>query len=286
MTKPLIKWTGGKTQIVDTLLEIIPKEIDNYHEIFLGGGSVLIKVIESKRVNGKIFAYDVNEQLIRFYKDVQNRPLELYNITKTMVDMFLSLSSHKATTRNPKTHHQASQSREAYYYWIRKIYNNSPISIERSAIFLFLNKTSFRGLYRVGPNGYNVPYGHNKNPQIIDKEHLLKVSDLIQGVEFHSLSFENSLKTNIKENDFVYLDPPYVQENSTSFVGYTKNGFEFHEILFRMIKELNCKWLLSNSNTDIVKKSFENYHTREIIVRRQINSKNPGNKTSEILINN
>jgi DNA adenine methylase len=144
-------------------------------------------------------------------------------------------------------------------------------------------------MYREGPNGYNVPYGHyKKTPTIISRETLDIVSDLIKDVEFIHSCFSNSIK-NIKKGDFVYLDPPYAPENSKSFVKYVASGFdlETHELLFSKIKELDkVKFVMSNSNVKFVIDNFEDYECENIIARRAINSKKPGSTTKEVIIYN
>ena len=159
-------------------------------------------------------------------------------------------------------------------------------------MFIFLNKTCFRGVFRVGPRGFNVPYGHNINPEIINKEHLNEIHDLIQGVIFECCDFNTSL-TNVESNDFVYLDPPYAQETDTSFVGYTENGFgiEKHRQLFGLIHcltETNKKIMLSNADVNLVRENFTNikYNTLSILCKRSINSKNPDAKAKEVIIKN
>jgi DNA adenine methylase len=163
-------------------------------------------------------------------------------------------------------------------------------------MFIFLNKTCFRGVFRVGPNGFNVPYGHYKNPEIINKEHLEEIADLIQNVIFECCDFTTSL-TRIEPNDFVYLDPPYAPETSNSFVGYTENGFniENHNNLFKLIHNLtdtNKKIMLSNADVDLVRENFcncaknEKYSTLSILCKRSINSKNPDAKAKEVIIKN
>ena len=157
-----------------------------------------------------------------------------------------------------------------------------------------MNKTCFRGVFRVGPKGFNVPYGHYNNPEIINKEHLEEIHNLIQNVVFECCDFNTSLK-NIEPNDFIYLDPPYAPETDTSFVGYTENGFgiEKHSQLFGLCHGLcnglnNTKFMMSNSNTDYVKKNFpeEKYNIQVIMAKRSINSKNPDAKTKEVIIKN
>ena len=146
-------------------------------------------------------------------------------------------------------------------------------------------------MYREGPNGFNVPYGHyKKTPTIITKENLYKISDLIKDVIFIHEDFSDSLQ-NIKENDFVYLDPPYAPENKKSFVGYSAKGFTIdkHNELFTEINtfnERNIKFILSNAKVDLVLEYFKNYNFIDIKARRAINSKNPGSTTTEVIIYN
>ena len=159
-------------------------------------------------------------------------------------------------------------------------------------MFIFLNKTCFRGVFRVGPNGFNVPYGHYKNPEIINRDHLDEIHNLIQPVIFECCDFNTSL-TNVESNDFVYLDPPYAPETDTSFVGYTENGFNIdnHNNLFKLIHILtntNKKMMLSNADVSLVRENFttEKYNTTSILCKRSINSKNPDAKAKEVIIKN
>ena len=163
-------------------------------------------------------------------------------------------------------------------------------SCNGSAIFIFLNKTCFRGMFREGPNGYNVPYGNYSKPEIVNKKHLLRISKLIKNVNFTHMDFSESIK-NVKTKDFVYLDPPYAPETKTSFVGYTKKGFdiELHDNLFKKCNELKdkkIKFLLSNANVELVQNAFpkEKFTIKIIVCKRSINSKKPGSKTEEVLI--
>ena len=157
---------------------------------------------------------------------------------------------------------------------------------KHSAYFIFLNKIGFRGMYREGPNGFNVPFGHYKKvPEIFNKDQLYKIQSLIKNVNFYSLGFENSLE-NVDIGDYVYLDPPYAKENKKSFVGYNKQGFDLdtHIKLFSMVKNLKVKFLMSNSDVPLVTKTFVDYQILKIEARRAINSKNPGSKTMEVII--
>jgi DNA adenine methylase len=291
--KPIIKWIGGKTQIIDTVIENFPNEINNYHELFLGGGSVLIAVLQNVqknkiKINGTINAYDINETLINMYKNIQNNSKQVIIEINKIITIYNNLENI-SINRKPITILESKTSQESYYYWIRIQFNK--LSQEQkntflgSAYFIFLNKTCFRGVYREGPKGFNVPFGHYKNPEIINEEHIKRISKLIKNVKFNCSSFEQTFNK-IDKNDFIYLDPPYAPENNKSFVSYTSLGFtlEQHNLLFSLCKKF--KFLMSNADVELVKNSFlDTLYTIKIIsCKRSINSKKPGSKTNEVLI--
>ena len=307
ITKPIIKWVGGKTQIIDKIIDEYPTIIDNYHEIFLGGGSVLLALLSYKKANlitltGKIYAYDINETLISLYKNIQSKHNELYIELKKIIDEFNSCVDNEDSVlnRKAKTLTEAKAKPENYYYWSRDRYNKLSDSdkngILGTALFIFLNKTCFRGVYRMGPNGFNVPYGNYSKPEIINKEHLKEVHELIQGVIFTYCDFSVSLQKCIDSspggyNDFIYLDPPYAPENTKSFVGYNKDGFNLdqHIKLFGLCKELKIKkikFMMSNADVELLKEHFPSnaFNTQSITVKRSINSKKPDSKTKEVII--
>ena len=303
--KPLLKWVGGKTQIMDKLMEDFPREMNNYHEIFLGGGSVLLTLLskiknDEIKVRGNIYAYDLNEPLIYIYKNIQIHHNELYNQLKNIIDEFNSCCNEtdkEKVNRKPASLTEAKLARENYYYWTRTQYNKLSLvnkkTTQGSAMFIFLNKTCFRGVFRVGPNGFNVPYGHYNNPEIINKPHLDEIHALIKNVVFLASDFSDSL-ANVESDDFVYLDPPYAPETSTSFVGYTEKGFGIneHTSLFRLVHELtaadNKKITLSNADVTLVRDNFANskYTITSMLCKRSINSKNPSAKAKEVIIRN
>tara|TARA_B100001063_G_scaffold174672_1_gene163650 strand:- start:5536 stop:6429 length:894 start_codon:yes stop_codon:yes gene_type:complete len=289
--KPFLKWIGGKTQIIESIIDKFPKKMNNYHEIFLGGGSVLLALltlVNDKKIviKGNINAYDINKNLIYVYKNIQD------NIEEVLKELTILKEEYKGLTgeeiiRKPKNEEEAKSSKESYYYWCRTIFNfMKKYTPKHSAYFIFLNKIGFRGMYREGPNGFNVPFGHYKKvPEIFNKDQLYKIQSLIKNVNFYCLGFENSLEY-VDIGDYVYLDPPYAKENKKSFVGYNKQGFDLdtHIKLFSMVKNLKVKFLMSNSDVPLVTKSFVDYQILKIEARRAINSKNPGSKTMEVII--
>lgn len=284
--KPLLKWVGGKTQILEKVMTLFPSEINNYYEPFTGGGSVLLGILSlieknKIKVNGNIYASDANKDLISFYKQIVKTPKlfcrELDNLIKEY---------NKRSDDN-----EQDDSKEKFYYKMREKYNTGELSdVEKTTLFFFLNKTCFRGVYRIGPNGFNVPFGHYKNVSFYDKAHFTKVVELLKPVTFIHSDFKDILK-NVTENDFVYLDPPYVPEKKTSFVKYTKDSFneQDHKALFELCKNFkknNIKILMSNSDVEMVRNSFnkDGFTIESILCKRTINSKNPSSKTNEVLI--
>ena len=295
ITTPILKWVGGKTQIIDNVLETFPKEFDNYYEPFLGGGSVLLGMLSlvkqgKIKINGNVHASDLNKHLINLYINIQSKPSEVISELKKIVADY-SKCVGTTINRKPSTYDEAFTSPETYYYWIRSQFNKfRDDTPHTSAMFLFINKTCFRGMYREGPNGFNIPFGNYKSPFVIDEQHIQNTSMLIKHVQFKHCSFNEAL-SNINVGDFAYIDPPYAPESSTSFVSYTSEGFnlEKHTELFDMCNKMmfnKIKFTMSNSDVDMVKESFKSpqYEIKQIVCRRAINSKKPDSKTNELLI--
>jgi len=300
ITSPFMKWVGGKTQILDSVLKLFPKKIKNYYEPFLGGGSVLLGLLShiqhgNIEISGKIYASDLNSNLIGLYKNIQQYPDLIITEIKKLIDEFKSING-TSVNRKASTLEEAQTSPESYYYWIRSRFNaftkDERQQPNASAMLLFMNKTCFRGVYREGPNGFNVPFGNYKNPGILDEAHIRHVSELIKDVVFTHCSFTDALN-GVEEGDFVYMDPPYAPETEKSFVSYTSNGFnlECHNTLFKICEKMNAekiKIVMSNAEVKLVRDAFPSpvYSTKIISCRRAINSKNPESKTNEVLITN
>jgi DNA adenine methylase len=278
--KPPLKWVGGKTQLLPTLLNAFPHTITNYHEPFLGGGSVLLATLAAAaagtiQIAGKVYASDLNPHLINFYTNLQQHTTLLIGAIRRLADLYL-----------------AAADKEAFYYDIREKFNTDPTdspakSLLAAARFLVLNKTCFRGLYREGPRGFNVPFGNYMTPAFPSAEELREVAALICDVVFACQPYTTSL-TAVREGDFVYLDPPYVPITDTSFVGYTKSGFseEHHRGLFALTRSLPAPFLMSNALAPIIEEAFPTttYLIDRIECRRAINAKNPGATATEVLI--
>ena len=160
--KPIIKWVGGKTQIIDKIMEHFPTNINNYYELFLGGGSVLLALLEMQKNNkiiieGTINAYDVNPIIINMFINIRDNPLEIYKYIKKLIFHFNKITTNNVINiiyRKAK-HKNQIDSKEGFYYWLRYKFNKlkkKETSIRISAMFIFLNKTCFRGVYREGCN--------------------------------------------------------------------------------------------------------------------------------------
>ena len=292
--KPFVKWAGGKSGLLNQIDNYLPKELKNgkidcYIEPFVGGGAVLIDILQRFEVK-KVYAFDINQELINAYQVIKNDVDELVTILNILQKEYLKLDS---------------ESRKEYYYNERKKYNSyrlseNEISVFKAAEFIFLNKTCFNGLYRVNKDGdFNVPMGAYKNPTICDENNLKALSKLIQNVEFECVDYTEALKYS-NENTFVYFDPPYRPLNLTSgFTSYTKDDFddEDQKKLANFYKELNkteAKLMLSNSNPKNIDANdtffdeiYNGFNINEVYANRCINSKaTKRGAISELLITN
>ena len=275
---PFLKWAGGKTQLLDKIIPLIPNEIETYHEPFIGGGAVFFR-LASQRPNLKAKLSDTNEDLINGYVIIQNHVEDLiYSLDSISQDYF------------------SSNDKEKFFYKTREAYNTSKDKLERTKYMIFLNKTCFNGLYRVNRSGeFNVPYGDNKKPKILDKENLLAINKLLTkiDVDFQVLDYEQSLEL-CKKNDLCYLDPPYEPEKDQGFTNYTKNSFdqENQKRLSKVIERLtqkNTKIILSNSESKLIHNLYpgNKYTILKLPALRIINSDSTNRKgTVELVIMN
>lgn len=277
-----MKWVGGKTKLLDLLFKHFPSEIDTYYEPFLGGGSVLIHLLQSDIKVKKIKVNDFNKDLINVYRCIKEDPESLMSLLDDVIKVYNSADDMEHEKRkkfvNQTKEEAITNGKVGVYYYYRDLYNSTNDTLMKSALFIFLNKTCFRGLHRIGKNGFNVPFGHYKSPGFYSKENIMALSKAFYNVEFCSEDFECFLK-GVKDDDFVYMDPPY----RGTFTGYNKDNFGKDDDLVRVCKSLKF-WLQSNSKCDYNEEKYGNYRIINIDTRHSINSKNPGKDVKEILI--
>lgn len=274
--RPLVKWAGGKGQLLQVLEKYYPENFSTYYEPFLGGGAVFFHLF-TKRPPFKAVLSDINEELINTYLVVKEKVDELVKLLRV----------HKAKyKKGPKK----------YYYKVRDDQEPSD-KVERAARLIFLDKTCYNGLYRVNREGkFNVPFGRYKNPKICDEENLRAVGRVLRLSEAQLLAKDYQEATqNAKKGDFVYFDPPYQPASKTAnFTSYTNSGFSFQE------QERLCEWfgelhnrgcfvLLSNSDTKAIRELYRNrqYYVQPVSAMRAISckgSKRTGHK--ELIISN
>lgn len=293
MVKPFVKWAGGKNSLIPQLTKYYPLElkdgtIGRYIEPFVGGGSVLIDILQKYEVN-EAYAFDINIDLINCYNVIKSNVEELINQLDKKQKEFISLNNEK---------------RQKYFYEIREEYNSykleNELDIKRASEFIFLNRTCFNGLYRVNKDGkFNVPCGKYKNPTICDSNNLRNLSKLIQDVIFEYGDYRKS-EQYVDNNTFVYFDPPYRPISATAgFTSYTKEDFNDSDQIelakyYNKLSLKNAKLMLSNSNPKNINENdtffeeiYKGFYINEVFAKRMINSnaKERG-QISELLITN
>mgnify|MGYP001362348202 CR=1 FL=1 len=270
---PILKWVGGKRQLLHEIIPLIPAHISTYVEPFVGGGAVLFELQPTKAIIN-----DFNEELINVYKVIKESPNELINIL---------------------TKHKENNSRE-YFYEIRALdreenYFDKLPNVERAARTIFLNKTCYNGLYRVNSKGqFNTPYGKYKNPNIINEPLVFTMSEYFNknNIRILNTDYKDALK-NLRNGAFVYFDPPYLPISaSSSFTGYTENGFTLeHQIELKeqcdKLHKRGINFLLSNSDHPIIHDLYKDYNIKIIRAKRAINSKaDKRGEINEVLVYN
>ena len=287
--KPIIKWAGGKSQLLDDIRKKYPQKIERYCEPFVGGGAVLLDVLANFQPTD-VLVNDINAELVNTYKQI-----------KTNVDKLIEMLSDMQKSFWEK----GDSDRKAMYLEKRERFNSIKSScvhsdLEMAVLFIFLNKTCFNGLYRVNSKGlFNVPIGSYKKPPICDADNLRLISGLLKNVEIVCGDY-SQCENFIDKNTFVYIDPPYRPLTATaSFTSYSENEFgdkqqiELCNFIGR-ISNKGAKILASNSdpkNADETDCFFDDlysdYNIDRIGAKRMINSKGNSRGTiSELLICN
>ena len=270
--KPFVKWAGGKSQLVEKLLNRTPDNYNMYYEPFIGGGAFLFALKPKSAVIN-----DINEQLINIYNHLQACPLDVIRAVKTIEETPCS---------------------KEYYYKIRDKYNEKitkqELDAECAGLMIWINKHCFNGLYRVNSKGlFNVPYNNNKNANSIEANNLIAIGEYMSSnsVQIKCEDFEE-LCHSVKKNDFVYFDSPYVPVSETAmFTDYTKDGFSLEDhkrlaTLFKTLDKRGAKVMLSNHDVPLVWELYDGYNIERVNVKRNINSKADKRTGKEVIITN
>ena len=287
--KPFLKWAGGKTQLISEIEKNLPNSIiDTYVEPFVGSGAVLFWVLSEFPHLQKAVVNDINEDLINTYKSIQSSPKELISVLEIFEDEYHSLENF-------------DEKKKEYYYQKRELFNDRKQGqINHSALFIFLNRTCFNGLYRVNrKNEFNVPRGSYKKPTICDKSNILAVSEALQKVELLCGDFEQTVNRT-GSNTLFYFDPPYKPLSETSsFNSYAKDEFNDDEQIrlknfCEKLDALGHSWILSNSdvkgknpNDNFFDDLYADFEIKRVNAKRSINA-NPEKRglLKELLITN
>lgn len=269
---PFVKWAGGKRQLIPQIRERMPEKYNDYYEPFVGGGAVIFDLLPANALIN-----DINKALINTYRTICNESdAFLKEVNRLDNDMW--------------------EDGKKYYYSIREHYNDklmrSEYDIELAALFVFINKHCFNGLYRVNGKGlFNVPYNNSRRVSV-DENVIIATSEYLRGVTIIDGDFEQACK-NAKKGDFVFIDSPYAPLNPTSFESYTKEGFdiESHKRLAKLYDELTargCYCMLTNHNTELINELYGNkdYKIDVVSVKRMINSDASNRVGEEVIICN
>ena len=292
VAKPFVKWAGGKSQLLQEIDKTIPENLKQsefiYIEPFVGGGAVLLWVLQKYPNIKQAVINDINLELTNAYKIIKANVEQLILILKK-----LETEYHLLTDK--------LESQKEYYYDKRALFNmRKSDAITQTALFIFLNRTCFNGLYRVNKKDkFNVPIGSYKTPMICDEKNLRNVSKLLQKVIILNADFENTLKL-ATEKTLFYFDPPYKPlSNTSSFTSYAKYEFDDNEQIrlakfCKKIDLLGYYWILSNSDVkaknpdnNFFDELYSQFNIKRVLARRNINSNpNQRGELTELLITN
>lgn len=257
LISPILKWVGGKRQLLSDIMPLINKNCSTYVEPFVGGGAVFFELQPKKAIIN-----DYNAELINVYEVVRDFPEELIALLEV---------------------HNRENS-QAYFYQLRALDRSAEYSemsaVQKAARVLYLNKTCYNGLYRVNSAGqFNSPYGKYKNPKIVNAATIRAMSKYLKNpkITIKQGDYKDVLKK-VRKGAFVYLDPPYMPiSSSSSFTGYTENGFSFEQQAALKkecdkLKEKGISFLLSNSDCAEIRELYKEYDIKTVQAKRSINS--------------
>lgn len=293
--KPFLKWAGGKRQLLEQFKKHFPKDLSKegkikyFYEPFLGSGAVFFWVSQHCNIK-KAYLNELNPEIYLCYVAIKK------NVRAVIAQLNAYDAQYKAQTETGK---------ENLYYEVREEYNTTREKINfkkycpksaprRAAMTIFLNRTCFNGLYRVNSKGnFNVPFGRYHSPRICDAENLRSVSKLLQNVEISNKDF-SAVKSKLKEDSFVYFDPPYKPISETArFTSYSADSFgdKDQERLAKLVRQIDpkAKIMLSNSapKSDYFEKLYSGFRIEKISATRLINCvAEKRGKVNEILVMN
>lgn len=292
IAKPFLKWAGGKAQLISQIQKALPgfayKGKFTYIEPFVGSGAVLFWMLHNFPNIQKAVINDINADLVNTYNTIASNPRDLILILAQLQNEFYRLEGKE-------------EEKKEYYYRKRELYNKRTEENNiQAALFIFLNRTCFNGLYRVNRNNeFNVPMGSYKQPKICDRENILAVSKALQKVEILCGDYQATLKR-AGGNTLFYLDPPYKPlSNTSSFNAYAKDVFgDAEQIRLRdfchRLDKLKYGWILSNSDvkgkrgdSNFFDELYSGFNIQRVNAKRLINS-NPQKRgeLKELLITN
>ena len=267
MTKPFLKWAGGKRQLLPEIMALMPTHFNQYYEPFMGGGAVFFH-LQPHSAN----ISDINADLVNCYQIVRDKP-------------------HQLLTALKEYRYEAEQ-----YYEVRNLDRDEARyhaldDIARASRLIYLNRTGFNGMYRVNRKGhFNVPFGRYVNPKIVNEPLILDASRALQNAKIECAPYKQVLDAT-KEGDLVYLDPPYMPLSKTaSFTSYAKDDFGLDKQqelsdYCRFLHKKQVLFIASNAYLPAIKELYEGFNQKEIKARRAINSHaDKRQAVSEILI--
>ena len=261
--KPIIKWCGGKSQLLPQIKERLPEKFNTYYEPFCGGAAVLLDINPTEAVLN-----DINPELINKYLQVKYQPEKVIKFLTTYDNQ-----------------HEVWSEPKDYYYEVRRYFNEElgTGTAQQAARFIYLNKHCFNGLYRVNKKGeFNVPFNGKLSGWSVDPDHLCELSTRLKNVDIRCGDYVDAV-SNAKESDLVYFDPPYDYEREDGFVDYSNTGWTREDttklkLLCDQLVDKGCYVMLSNNSTTFIRELFDDarYLIEEIPVRRAINCKGTG----------
>lgn len=268
--EPFVKWVGGKRQFLSIIEERMPVKFETYYEPFVGGGALFFDLLPSKAVLN-----DKNSELMNAYKVVRDDPIGVID--------YLEVYDKEIKTGG-----------KDYYYKVRQIFNQrkrqQKLDVEQAALFIFLNKHCFNGVYRLNSDGdFNIAY-NNSIAGSFNEENLFLVSASLQGVELRNEDFAE-VCVKAKKGDFVFLDSPYVPLKDTFFTSYTSDGFGIEDHLrvvaaFYELTRRGCYCILMNHNTELIQKMYREFEIEVLYVKRSVNSNAAERVCKEVIIKN